>query len=281
MRVMKEEKFDTTLVISQIFNELIADDTAAWKLNHVVTSGEPIPRMFTRAASKSCNKLVIRYGSSEITSASFVEIDKEKEYLDYDAGRPLPGVELKVVNSDGVLLKRGERGELWIRSPIRFAGYMNDQEKTNGVLTATGWYKTGDSAWIAGYGHLIVDGRLSDSLFVASDRTQPLALWEGKLKQHPAVRNAVVVVFVDDRLYKRMCIAVVQKAGVQVSAEDLVNHLLDSSNRSNDLYHNLIIPRNFVFFESFPTTHTGKVNRKELANICKEKMVGKRPFNLQ
>ena len=267
--------------MSQIFLELIADDTAAWRFNHVATGGEPIPRMFTRVASQNCNKLVIRYGSSEIALASYVEIDKDREYLDYDAGRPFPGTELKVVNPDGGLLERGERGELWIRSPIRFAGYMNDEEKTNDVLTVTGWYKTGDSAWITGYGHLIVEGRLSDSLFVASDRTQPLALWEGKLKQHPAVRNAVVVVYVDDRLYKRMCIAVVPKAGVQVSVEDLVNHLLDSSNRSNDLYHNLIIPRNFVFFESFPTTHTGKVNRKEVSDICKEKMSGMRPFNVQ
>ena len=281
VRVMKEANVESHFMISQIFYELIEDGSLAWRFNHVATGGEPIPRIFTRVARRSCNKLVISYSSSEMALASYVDIDEAKEYLDYDAGRLFPGVELKVVNSDGVLLKRGERGELWIRSPVRFAGYINDAEKTKDVLTVTGWYKSGDSAWVTKEGSLIVEGRLSDSIFVAADRTQSLALWEGKLKQHPAVRNAVVVVYVDDRLYKEMCIAIVPKAGVRVSTAELVKHLLDSSNRSNDLYPNLIIPRNFVFFESFPTTHTGKVNRKEVADICGEKMSGKRPFNLR
>ena len=133
VRVMKEENVESHFMISQIFYELIEDDSLALRFNHVATGGEPIPRIFTRVARRSCNKLVISYGSSEMALASYVDIDEAKECLDYDAGRPFPGTELKVVNTDGGLLKRGERGELWIRSPVRFAGYINDTEKTKDV----------------------------------------------------------------------------------------------------------------------------------------------------
>ena len=226
--------------------------------------------MITKTGSRRCQRFAIGYGASEVSFATCGVIDANTEYMDYYAGMPLPGVELKVVNSEGKLLKKGERGELYIRSPLRFPGYLNEPEKTAESMTSSGWYKSGDSAIMTRDGHLIVDGRVSDSVVKSEDGLGfiSVALMEERLSQHPGVHDALVVVVRDEDRFQRVCYAIVPEQGANVTQDQLIQYLLDPNNRTTDLYCKIMLPKYFIFFDSFPRAFSGKVDRKKLAEIC-------------
>ena len=222
--------------------------------------------------SRQCDKFVVGYGSSELSAIAFSVFDEGKEFQDYQVGFPVPGVEVKVVKSDGHLAKRGERGELYIRSPIRFLGYLHDDEKTSAARTETGWFKSDDSAIITPAGNLIVEGRLSDSIVKTSDGFQSLALLEARLKQHIGIEDAAVVTCVDALDFKRVCYAAVPKESSDITEDSLKDFLLDSEQRIVKFWQTILHPASFILFESFPKTYSGKVNRKALADMCKTRV---------
>jgi fatty-acyl-CoA synthase len=87
-------------------------------------------------------------------------------------GRPLPGVELKIVDpDDGRELPDTSVGEIWVRSPFNFAGYFNDAEATDRAFV-DGWYRTGDLGYTRD-GALYVAGRLKDVLIVGGVNVFP------------------------------------------------------------------------------------------------------------
>ena len=271
-KVLQDEKYESSLLLTGILHKLLNDESKEWKFQNVAVGGTPIPRMLTKIGSDSCERFVVVYGSSELAFGSCAKIGDVRDHVDYEAGYPFPGVEVKVVNSDGTLLKRGERGELYIRSPVRFPGYMNDIEQTTSAHTATGWYKSGDSAIMKQDGCLIIEGRMSDSIIKTQEGFLSVALMEGQLKQHPSVQDAIVVVLSDEEHFKRICCAIVLKPDLYVTDEQLKEYLLDTDNKTGDIYRKILLPKHFVFFDSFPKTHSGKINRKEVATTCVKKI---------
>ena len=260
------------MLLTGILHQLLNDDGKEWRFQTVVVGGTPIPKSLTALGSKRCQRFVVGYGSSELAFVSYEVIGDVRDHVDYEAGYPAPGVEMKIANSDGELLKRGERGELYIRSPVRFPGYMNDKDQTEMSLTAAGWFKTGDSAIMAQDGCLVIDGRISDSIIKTQEGFQSVALMEGKLKQHSAVQDALVAVLADEEHFKHVCYAIVPKPGAHVTEEQLKDYLLDAGNQTADIYRKILLPKYFVFFDFFPKTHSGKVNRKDVANTCIERV---------
>ena len=270
--VLKGESFDSLIIIPDILHKLCQEENNTWRFPNLFLGGVPIPRELTKAASAKCDRLVVVYGSTEMAVVSCEVIKTDRNYLDYDVGRPVHDVEIKVADSDGTLLKRGTRGEVHIRTFQRFPGYMNDEENTKAVLTAGGWYKSGDSGFMTSEGHLIVDGRLSDSVIETSEGYLSVAIWEARLKEHTAVKDALVATFVDEHRFSRVCYAIVPVPGVNVTEAEIIGFLLDADNRSADLWDKILLPKNVVFFDSFPKTYNGKVSRKQVVEICKTKV---------
>ena len=135
-RVLKDGNFDALIILPDILQQMCQEENEIWRFPNVLLGGVPIPRVLTKATSSKCDRLIVAYGSSEMALVAFGEIKNNEEYLDYDTGSPVYGVELKVVNSDGDILERGTRGELYIRTIPRFSGYMNDEEKAKAVQGA-------------------------------------------------------------------------------------------------------------------------------------------------
>jgi fatty-acyl-CoA synthase len=87
-------------------------------------------------------------------------------------GRPLPGVELRVVDPDGLEpLPERRVGEIWVKSPFNFSGYFNDPEATEKAVR-DGWYRTGDLGYRAGDAWYVA-GRLKDVLIVGGANVFP------------------------------------------------------------------------------------------------------------
>lgn len=107
-------------------------------------------------------------------------------------GKPLAGVELVLVDDDGEPVDLGDIGEVVVRSPSVFKGYLDDPDATATILTDDGWLWTGDVGLLDDDGYLYLVDRVKDIIIVSGFNVYPAEV-EDVLMQHPAVRGAVVV----------------------------------------------------------------------------------------
>ena len=272
-RIFSEIRINSAfLVSSMVADILLRGDPDDWKQRSIVIAGQPVPRALSIKASDACKRLTIAYGISETSLISYLVVDKDTEYQDYEVGFPAPGVEVKVVDNEGKLCKRGERGEVCVRSPLMFREYYGDVEKTANAITKSRWFKTDDSGIMKQNGSLIVEGRQSDSLIKTITEFQSVASMEGQLKQHPGVADAVVVTFKNEQGFQQVCCAVIRKVGVELTIRELQDYLMDPQNQTSDLWRKINVSKNFLFFESFPRTYNGKTSRKDVLSACRNRL---------
>jgi len=137
-------------------------------------------------------------------------------------GRPLPGVEVSILDVDtNQEAVPGRRGEVLVRGYSILEGYYKDPVKTAAAIDAAGWYHTGDIGSMDEDGTLLFHGRLKDMLKVGGENVAAAEI-EGCLQRHPAVKLAQVVGIPDPRLVEVPAAFVERKPGVQVSAQELM-----------------------------------------------------------
>jgi long-chain acyl-CoA synthetase len=107
-------------------------------------------------------------------------------------GRPIPGVELRLVDDAGEQVLRGDPGEIWVRGPNVFAGYWRDEAATSQALSDDGWLRTGDIGILGDDGDLYVVDRKKDLVIVSGFNVFPAEV-EQVIEELPGVAAAVVV----------------------------------------------------------------------------------------
>ena len=107
-------------------------------------------------------------------------------------GRPIPGLEVRLVDEAGDDVYIGDTGELLVRGPNVFAGYLDDEEATARILDPDGWLHTGDMAVVDDDGHLFLVDRAKDLIIVSGFNVFPAEV-ERVLLTHPAVADVGVV----------------------------------------------------------------------------------------
>ena len=116
---------------------------------------------------------------------------------DGSIGTPIPGVSVRLVDTDGNDVVDGDPGEIWAHGANVFLGYWNDPEATASVL-ANGWLKTGDIATRDEDGYLYLVDRAKDLIIVSGFNVYPGEV-EAVLIEHPDVAEAAVVGISDER----------------------------------------------------------------------------------
>jgi long-chain acyl-CoA synthetase len=106
-------------------------------------------------------------------------------------GRPVPGVEVRIVDDEGRAVPAGAVGELWIRSPAVMDGYLDAPEETRAVLS-DGWFRTGDLATLRPDGFVSIEGRKRERILRGGYSVSPQEV-EAVLHAHPAVAEAAVL----------------------------------------------------------------------------------------
>ncbi len=127
-------------------------------------------------------------------------------------GRPLPGVQVRLVDAKGDDVLVGDPGEIWVRGPNVFAGYWDDPEATAATLTEDGWLRTGDVAIVDDDGFLFLVDRIKDVVIVSGFNVFPAEV-EGVLGMHPDVAEAAVVGVPDPRTGEALRAFVVPRDG--------------------------------------------------------------------
>ncbi len=173
-------------------------------------------------------------------------------------GRPVPGVELRLVDLDGVPVPAGQEGEILVRGPNVMAGYWGDSEPA----VAGGWFATGDIGRLDEGGYLSIVDRKKDLIIRGGYNVFPRDVEEAMLT-HPAVAAAAVVGRSDERLGEEVVAFVTLRAGAAVTSEELVAHA--KTRLAATKY-----PREVVVVEAIPLTSVGKVDRKRLRARLRE-----------
>jgi acyl-CoA synthetase (AMP-forming)/AMP-acid ligase II len=158
-------------------------------------------------------------------------------------GRPLPGVEVRVVDPEtGIDVEAGIVGELWVNS---------------GQSVNEGWLHTGDLARRDADGYIYPSGRVSDTINRGGEKFGPIEV-EDALRTHPAVSDVAVAGITDEEMGQRVGAAVV--ARLPVTLEELRTHC-----RARIAYFKL--PERLMIVDRIPYNETGKVNRGQLATL--------------
>ncbi len=220
-----------------------------------IMAGAPCPpELVARVREEMGCQVLIGYGLTEASPAvTTTQLDDGPVTATQTAGRPLDGIEVKVVGTDGAELPPGSEGELCVRGFNVMLGYWDDREATSEVLAADGWLHTGDLAVIDPDGPVRIVGRLHEVIIRSGLKIYPGRV-EIVLRTHPAVKDCAVV-GVPDLIYGELIIAcVVLRQGVDVSADDLWTYVEDN------LPH-YARPDRIFFYDALPRRGRGPVRK--------------------
>jgi long-chain acyl-CoA synthetase len=172
-------------------------------------------------------------------------------------GPPLPGVEVRLLDTDGVQVLDGDPGEIVVRGPNVFSGYWNDPETTNAVLV-DGWLHTGDIAVADADGWLTLVDRAKDVIIVSGFNVYPGEV-EDALRTHPDVADVAVVGEPHPRTGESVVAYVVAQPGRRPDPVELSRH----AGRRLARYK---LPTRVDVVDSLPRTLAGKLVRRALSD---------------
>jgi long-chain acyl-CoA synthetase len=174
-------------------------------------------------------------------------------------GVPVAGVELRLVDDDGHDAFSGDPGEIWVRGPNVFGGYLDDAAATARVLTPDGWLRTGDIAVADDEGYLYLVDRAKDLIIVSGFNVYPAEV-EDVLVEHPSIAEAVVVGESHPFSGEAVKAYVVAAPGAQLDEEQVIDWVAEHLARYK-------CPSSVVFVDEIPRGLAGKALRRELRTI--------------
>ena len=274
--LMKSEQVTLALGVPTVWMMLInhlettkVDAKQELVLERVVIGGSAAPRaMCEKFASLFGASVVHAWGMTETSPIGTVctPLPKHRNYtlaqrldLQSKQGRPLYGVDLKIVDVDGRRLPHDGTafGHLMIRGPWITSGYF--REDGDGALDSEGYFDTGDVATIDADGYMQIADRAKDVIKSGGEWISSIDL-ENAAVGHPAVAEAAVIGIPDEKWQERPLLIIVARPGRTVSGEDLLAFLRDRVAK-------WWVPDQVIFVDQLPHTATGKLQKLRLRQM--------------
>jgi fatty-acyl-CoA synthase len=245
-----------TMFIAQLHDaSLPGRDLTSLRTGIMAGSPCPIETMRAVTTTMGCREVTIGYGQTEASPIiTQTRVDDPIELRVETVGRPLPGVEVKVVDpADGKTLGDNQQGELCARGHVVMIGYYGNPEATHDAIDADGWLHTGDLAVRLPNGYYKITGRIKDMVIRGGENIYPREI-EEFLFTHPAVEQAAVVGVPDQKYGEELCAWIKLKPGAKTTDEEIRQFC------RRELAH-FKTPRYVKFVEAFPQTVTGKIQK--------------------
>ncbi|KAH7640340.1 acyl-coa synthetase [Dermatophagoides farinae] len=238
-------------------------------LKRGVMSGAPCPSVLLhkiRQTIPSLQNILIPYGSTEIGPvATCTRINDSEAHKFESVGLPIPYVEVKVTDiKSNRTVRRGERGEVLVRSHGTFPGYMNQPDKTDEVIDDNFWYHTGDVGWMDQQGYLHISGRIKEMIIRGGENIYPKEVEELIMQMTgESIEDVHVVGIADTRLGEEMVAFIKLRSGKtnEWTEKSLKDHL------RNKMSH-FKVPKHIHFIDDFPRTPTGKIRKIDLKQMA-------------
>ena len=176
-------------------------------------------------------------------------------------GVVLDGIELRIVDEHGDDVLVGDAGELWVRGPNVFAGYLDDKEATDRVLTPDGWLRTGDIGYCDEDGFVYLVDRAKDLVIVSGFNVFPAEV-EEVLCHHPAVLEAGVIGVPHPHTGEAVKAFVVVDESSDVDEETLIDYTREHLARYK-------CPSKVIIVDELPRNAAGKLLRRTLVSTSK------------
>jgi fatty-acyl-CoA synthase len=232
-----------------------------------IMAGAPCPiEVMKRVADRmNMREVTICYGMTETSPVSFQSsTDDPLERRVTTVGRIHPHLEVKIVDAEGRVVPRGERGELCTRGYSIMLGYWDEEAKTAEVIDAARWMHTGDLATLDADGYCNIVGRVKDMLIRGGENLYPREI-EEFLFRHPKIQDVQVFGVADPKYGEELCAWIRVRDG-ETLAEAEVRAFAEGQ-----IAHNKI-PRYIQFVSEFPMTVTGKVQKFRMREVVEEQL---------
>ncbi|MEG1451701.1 fatty acid--CoA ligase [Brevundimonas sp.] len=172
------------------------------------------------------------------------------------AGKPMAGVEIRIVDAARHILPAGEVGEIQVRSGSIMVGYWKREDATGDAVSAEGWFSTGDAGYLDEDGYLYIADRFTDMICSGAENIYPNEV-ENAIFGHPAVLEVAVIGVPDEKWGETVKAVVVLKAGAEASEDDIIAH-------ARERIGGFKLPKSVDFISALPRNATGKVLRRTL-----------------
>ncbi|UWS03089.1 AMP-binding protein [Phaeobacter inhibens] len=242
--------------VDTLFNGLMAQD---WfqqtppQIGLAIGGGTSLRPDTARRWSEQIGPIVEGYGMTETTCMiALSPLDGSDK--PGTAGRPVPGLDIKITRSDGAPVGIGEAGELHVRGPNIATAYLNRPDASAETF-ADGWMATGDIVTMDAEGHLAIVDRKKDMILVSGFNVYPNEL-EAVIQSMPGVAEVAVVGEAHPTRGESPA-AFVKRADPAVTEEMVIEYC-----RANLTAYK--VPTQVHFLEELPKSSVGKILRKEL-----------------
>lgn len=264
-RVIREEGVTTMFSAPTFLQDLVLTDLAGPAVNGecslrtVVLAGAPVPRTLPAVAGELFGCYVCpAWGMTElgIGISCAPQLPAAAQATD---GLPVPGTDVSIAltDGDGAQAPSGVIGNLRVRGPGLFLGYLDLPEATAAAIDRNGWFTTGDTARWTDEGYISLEGRTKD-IVIRGGENIPVTVVESLLFKHPDVVEASVIGIPDIRLGERACAVVVPSGGAKPTLDELCRFLLEQGLSKH------FLPERLEVVPQLPKTPSGKIRKVEL-----------------
>ncbi len=274
MELIQQEKVTILVAMPTAYQAILSmEDFDKFDTSSMLIAGTgamPCPAQLGRQIQERFGcALHIGFGSTEVAGGIAIpSIGDSNELQATTVGKPLPGVQAKIVDEAGHTLPIGQVGELMVRGDMIMLGYFKSPEATSSVIDHDGWYAMGDLAKLDDKGYLHIMGRKKDMIIRSGQNIFPAEI-EAYLVTHPAIREAAVVGVPSAVSGEEVWAYIIPKPGVDLAPRQV----LDFCRKELEAFK---IPNQVRIVEDFPRTELGKPQKYKireaiLAELGKEK----------
>jgi long-chain acyl-CoA synthetase len=272
LQIIEKEKVTTSSVVPFMLArilELPEEVLSKYDLSSVTSIGSGSAMLYQSVIDKMLQhfkgvRLSNSYGSSETgpaTTLRYHELTKKPGSI----GKPIPGVEVKILDKDGNELPPGQVGEVWVKSDIAFEGYYKDPEKTAKAKRGE-WACAGDLGYKDQGGYFYLADRGDDIIVSAGEHIAPAEV-ENVIMSHPKVADVAVIGVPHEKWGQEVMAVVKLKEGETATDKEIIEYCRTKLARFK-------VPKTVDFVTEFPTTLTGKILKRVLREEYKKKLAG-------
>jgi fatty-acyl-CoA synthase len=270
LAAVEEEKCTALHGVPTMFvTELDHPDFASFDVSSLRTgiiAGAPCPEELMKRiiGDMHMESVLIGYGQTELSPVNHLTLPNDSlENRTQTVGRPIPYVEVKIVDENDRVLPIGEQGEICTRGYSVMLGYWNDDDKTAETIV-NGWLHSGDLGTMNEHGYVRITGRIKDMIIRGGENIYPREI-EEFLFTHPKISEVQVFGVEDPKMGEEVCAWIQLKEGQKATEEQIREFC------KGQISH-FKIPRHIRFVDDFPMTVTGKIRKIEMRAIMAEEL---------
>jgi cyclohexanecarboxylate-CoA ligase len=250
----------STPFLNDICDVVAAGAPRPASLRSFLCAGATIPPvLIERAAREVGIHACSLWGMTESLASTLTEPSRAVEKSSTTDGRPLEGMEVRIVDLDGKPVPAGQSGRLLVRGCQMFTGYYKKPELE--TFDAQGWFDSGDLAYMDDEGYIRISGRVKDVLIRGGENV-PVVEIENLLYKHPSVAAVAVVGYPDIRLGERGCAFIVPKPGTTIDLAAMQAYLAECKMAKQ------FWPERVELVADLPRTASGKIQKFKLKEVA-------------